>query len=196
MSGESTRERAQAMLRQLLADRFGLRTRREQREMPVYVLTLARRDGSLGPKLRRAGQECLPMTPTAVDGVAPPPPPPPPPPPGGNPTRPLLERVVQVRCPSMFFPGGASARAIPMEELAWGLTRFLARPVIDRTGLNGEFNVDLSYQYELAATGPGAAASGPSVFTAVEEQLGLKLESTRAPFEVVVIEGVAQPSEN
>jgi uncharacterized protein (TIGR03435 family) len=205
--GQATREQAQQMLQKLLADRFGLTSHPEQRELPVYVLTMARRDGSFGKQLRRSGPECQPMTPMMVNGVAPPPPPPPPPP-GPNPMRPLFERQSQpLRCPTMFFPGGLSARAITFDELTWRLSRFLSRPIIDKTGLTGEFDVDLTYQPELAAVGPGqsdAAAggpgigvdTGPSIFSAVQDQLGLKLESARAPVEVLVIDGANRPTEN
>jgi uncharacterized protein (TIGR03435 family) len=193
-AGQVSREQAQLMLQQLLADRFGLVSHREQRPLPVYVLTLAKKDGSFGPHLKRAGATCAPMTPLTFAGV----PPPPPPPPGPNPMRPLLERQSQLRCPTMFFPGGTSARAITFDEFTYRLSLFLSRPVIDKTGLAGEFDIDLAYQPELAA-GPGAAAldaTAPSIFSAVQDQLGLKLDSEREPIDVLVIDRVERPTEN
>lgn len=194
--GQVTREQAQQMLQKLLADRFGFTSHPEQRELPVYVLTMARKDGSFGKQLRRSGPECQPMTPMMANGVAPPPPPPPPP--GANSMRPLLERESRLRCPTMFFPGGLSARAITFDELTYRLSRFLSRPIVDRTELTGEFDIDLTYQSELVAGAPGAAldAGGPSIFSAVQDQLGLKLESARAPVEVLVIDGANRPTEN
>lgn len=198
-AGHVSREQAQLMLQKLLADRFGLVSHREQRPLPVYVLTLAKKGGSFGPQLRRSGPECAPMTPPVLNGVqVPPPPPPPPPPPGGNPMRPLLDRQLQLRCPTMFFPGGTSARAITFDEFTYQLSRFLSRPIIDRTALTGEFDIDLVYQPELAA-GPGATAldaTAPSIFSAVQEQLGLKLDSEREPIDVLVIDRVDTPAEN
>jgi uncharacterized protein (TIGR03435 family) len=205
MSGDATQERAQAMLRQLLADRFGLQEHREQREMPVYALTVLRGDGRLGQWLRPSKAECAPPTPfigrpAGEPGAAPPapPPPPPPPPPGAGSMRPIIVREGKLRCPSMFFPGGVSGRAMPISELVIRLANFSDRPIVDRTNLRGEFDIDITYQFELP---PGAGiapwtAGAPALFTAVQDQLGLKLEATRAPFEVVVIDRLAQPSEN
>jgi uncharacterized protein (TIGR03435 family) len=95
----------------------------------------------------------------------------------------------------MFFPGGISARAITFDEFVYRLSRFAGRPIVDRTALSGEFDIDLVYQPELAAVGPGAA-TGPSLFSAVEDQLGLKLESTRAPVDVLVIDRIQPPTDN
>ncbi len=194
-TGDVAREEAQAMLRQLLANRFALASHLEQRELPVYALTLARRDGQLGSKLRRSGAGCAPMTPFGLDG-APSPPPPPPPPPGVETMRFLGERQTRLRCPTMFFPGGVSARAITFDEFVYRLSRFAGRLIVDRTALSGEFDVDLVYQPELAVGGAGAAATLPSLFSAVQDQLGLKLESTRAPVDVLVIDRLEPPTEN
>lgn len=191
--GDATREHAQVMLRQLLADRFAFVSHLEQRELPVYALTLARRDGQFGSTLRRSSTECAPMTPASVDGA---PPPPPPPPPGVETMRFLLERQTRLRCPTMFFPGGISARAVTFDEFVYRLSRFAGRPIVDRTALSGEFDIDLVYQPELAVVGPGAGATGPSLFSAVQDQLGLKLEATRAPIDVLVIDRVERPTEN
>lgn len=198
VSGEATRERVMPMLRQMLTDRFAMKSHREDRVMPVYAMTMARRDASFGPKLRRSGAECAPVTPPSAEerGGLPPPPPPPPPPPGGSGMRPLPEREAMLRCPSMFFPGGASARAVPISELTVLLTQFLDRPVVDRTNLTGEFDLDLVYQFELAPAGAGASASVPSVFAAMQEQLGLRLEAARAPRDVIVIDSISPPTEN
>jgi uncharacterized protein (TIGR03435 family) len=229
-TGEADRARAQRMLQAMLGDRFALTFHREQRNLPVYALTLLRRDGSFGKKLRRAGQACAPITLPDFDasGLAPPPPPPPPPPPGGNPMRPLLERESGLRCPTMFYPGGVSARSILFDEFVYRLSRLAQRPILDRTGLTGEFDIDLSYQFEMssagpagpagpggpagvtAGPGPGAAPAGavpagavtvggpslPSLFSAVQDQLGLKLDSTRGPVDVLVIDTAKPPSEN
>ena len=219
-AGQIERDQARLMLQKLLADRFGLTSHREQRNLPIYALTVARKDGSLGPRLQRSGPECAPVAPPTFFAGAVPPPPPPPPPASGSPMTPLLERPVRLRCPSIVFPGAISARGFTLDEFTYRLSRFVARPVVDRTGLTGEFDIDLAFQSELAAAGPalggpvggGAApdAAGrgerpwqadaqrgaPSVFSAMQDQLGLKLEATRAPIDVLVIDGVQQPAEN
>ena len=86
------------------------------------------------------------------------------------------------------------ATRMPMLVLASMLENQMDRLVIDKTGLEGVFDFQLEWALDLNAKASDAAA--PSVFTAVEEQLGLRLESTRAPVEVIVIDSVERPSEN
>ena len=90
-----------------------------------------------------------------------------------------------------------------VEMLATALANQLGRPVLDRTGLKGQFDFKLEWAPDAAqASPPGvdaptpAGTSGPSVFTAVQEQLGLKLESSKGPVEMLVIDHVERPSEN
>ena len=179
---------ARAMLRELLADRFSLAVHREQRELPIYVLTLAARDGQRGPRLRPAGAECAALT--RPQGM----PPPPPPPAALVESIPLFVVGAPPRCPSMFLTGHVSARAMSMDRFAQSLARIASRPVINRTGLTGEFDVDLLYTPDLTAA-PGDAAA-PVLTTAAQEQLGLKLEPQRGPVDVVVIDRVMMPTEN
>jgi uncharacterized protein (TIGR03435 family) len=88
-----------------------------------------------------------------------------------------------------------SARNISMAQFAGTLSRLqeLDRPVVDRTGLKGVFNISLDFVAEDAAS-PDSA--GPSIFTALAEQLGLKLEATKGPVQIFVIDHVEKPSEN
>jgi uncharacterized protein (TIGR03435 family) len=191
---DATPSQLQAMLADLLAERFRLEVHLERRELPVFVVTLAHGDGHLGPALRRAGVACEPITPPP--GV----PPPPPPPPGGSLRRPLVPANAGLRCPTLFFPGWIAGRAITMAQLAPRLGPYAGRPVIDRTHLDGEFDFDLAYTPEQPPNFNGAAlpptADGESLFTAVREQLGLRLEAGRAPLDVIVIDGAERPSEN
>lgn len=216
--GLISREQVQAMLQRMLTARFGLVVHREKRQLPSYVLKVARR-GSLGKSLRRSGSECAPVTLPPADSNAPPPPPPPPPPPSGSAMTPIMERP-PLRCPTMFFPGVVSARAFTMDEFAYRLTRFVSRPVVDNTGLTGEFDIDLVFQSDSAVLpagdaggvlvggpGPGAPpgagpagplgdSSRPALMRAVQEQLGLRLEAESASVAVIVIDRVARPTEN
>jgi uncharacterized protein (TIGR03435 family) len=207
----ATPEQAAAMLRALLIDRFGLVTHGETRQLPVY--TLQRLDAArLGPQIRPSGTECAPMTPPTGPG-APPPPPPPPPSLSGSRLGPGEDAA---ECPSMFFPGVWSLRSMSVHAFALALERLVQRAVLDRTGLTGRFDVDMAYvpeifevpfagnvvggavggPFETPGSGPPAPRTGPSVFTALRDQLGLRLEGGRAPVDVVVVDDVRQPSEN
>jgi uncharacterized protein (TIGR03435 family) len=157
------------MLQALLEDRFKLKVHWEARTLPIYALTIAKK----GPKL----------TPTA--GPAEPP---------MNVTR----RLPNGNTLSTFKFVDSSMQDFAME---WG--DFMDRPVLDRTGLKGNFDFTLQWESEPdepSNSGPGFLASrlhlGPSMFTAVEETLGLKLEPMKGPVEVLVIDHVEQPSGN
>jgi len=141
----------------VMEERFQLRLRQERRNMPVYALVRARRDGRLGPNLRPANG-CAPDT-------------------SKNSVQPGV-RIMNCR--------------------AWGpelIQSVVDRPIDDQTGLSGTFDVRLEWSPEL-----GTAASGNddrvSVFTAVVEQLGLRLESTRGQVEVLAIDHVERPTSN
>ena len=186
---------ARTMLRALLADRFRLTAHVERRELPVYTLELARADRRLGDQLRPSSTACTP--PTGPRNVAMPPPPPPPPP---TPGRVLSLDLPPLPCPSMVFDnrtsGHWSIRSWPLERLAQRLTATLGRPVIDRTGLTGAFDVDLTYGTQAPAIDASSPTDIPALTTALREQLGLRLESTRAPIDVLVIDRLEQPTGN
>jgi bla regulator protein blaR1 len=178
------------MLQSLLAERFKLGVHTETREMPTYDLLVARSDGRLGEKLRAAGPDCAPLTIPA--GF----PAPPPPPPGGavgrgGPGGPAGG------CSIIMGPGFISARRTTMEQLTRTLAPRVRRIVIDRTGLSGFYDADLEFAAEFPMQPPPGAPplpppnpDAPSIYTAVQEQLGLKLESSRGPVEVLVIDQV------
>ncbi|HET9192656.1 MAG TPA: TIGR03435 family protein [Vicinamibacterales bacterium] len=182
---------ARAMLRTLLTERFALITHRETREMPVYVMTLDRKPGA---QLRPSGRECaMPKGPTGV--------PAPPPPPGG----PTVGRVLSLngyasRCAALFFNSTSGAhwslRETTMTQFAERLVGSFDRPVLDRTGLDGSFDIDLTYSADNPVVDTSNAPNAPSLITALREQLGLRLESTKAPVEVLVIDRVQTPTEN
>lgn len=167
----ATANLARVMLRTVLAERFQLKISTELRELPVFALVLARPDGRLGPGLRqRSESECAGGLPRP--GV-----------PDLNADTPLCGYLRGGQGMLNYRGVGIAALLRPS-----ALGR-LDRIVIDRTALPGLFDIDLTWTVETAAS-PDA----PSVFTAVQEQLGLKLAPMRAPVEVLVIEAVQRPT--
>ena len=188
-AGNPSMDQLELMLRSLLTDRFKLAVRHETRDLPIYALELARTDGKLGPQLR-AGVHCTPR------GNAPPQPVPSQAfPPFGQP----------LPCGLRIGPGSMEARGVEMRMLAETLSNQAGRVVLDRTGLSGEFDFDLTWTPDRLPQGPpppGAPPfppidpNGPSIFTAVQEQLGLKLEPTKGLVDVLVVDHAEQPTEN
>jgi len=154
------------MLRSLLTERFRLAARREQRELPVFMLTVARADGTLGPNLRRSTGGC---------------------------SLPAEKRAGPSSCGMQRRRGYIEAHGMTIGDIVvHGLSGNLDRPVIDKTGLIGEFDWTLEWGAEQGAD--NADPLGPSMFTAIQEQLGLKLEPARGPVDVLVIDAVERPT--
>ncbi len=189
---EGTR-RKQLMLQTLLAQRFKLAVHHEMKNMPVYALVPARRDKTLGPKLHRSEVE-----PAALRGRA------------GNPPTlrpsfgsPACEAAGALCSPGLSIAGVFKGGALTMVELTAYLSRWFDRAVLDRTGLTGAYDVEFQFSTEGlpgAPTGPPGVerppSEGPSIFTALQEQLGLKLESTRGPVDVLIIDHAEKPTED
>jgi len=180
-------DQARAMLQALLADRFGLATHNETRELPVYLLVLARKDGALGPQMKKADVDCAALFASVAAGGK------------------MPERL-----PNGNLPCGISVRlnqgqgvvtgnGVAMEQLARNLVGGVGRIVVDKTGLAGYYDINVTF----AADGPPSAGApaapapdpgGASLFTAMQEQLGLKLEPGRAPISVLVIDRATRPA--
>jgi len=168
----------------LLEERFGLKYHHETRDLPMYELVVAKG----GVKM----QASKPADP----GDAPPPAPGQLPSPGRH----ML---------MMHGRGHVESTGTDMPVLARVLSSQLSRTVIDKTGLTGEFDYKLDWTPDdtaaamtkggnpaLGDNAPSPDAAGPSLFTALEEQLGLKLESTKGPVDVIVIDQLEQPTAN
>jgi uncharacterized protein (TIGR03435 family) len=100
------------------------------------------------------------------------------------------------------FGSTLQGKAVPLSYLAGGLAVQLRRAVVDKTNLKGLYDFKVQWMPDPIALGitsqgaQGTGSSGPSIFTALQEQLGLKLESARGPVEVLVIDSVSKPTEN
>jgi len=197
-TADATRASVRSMVKSLLGDRFQLAAHVEKRELPSLVLTPASRDGKLGPRLRRAGTDCT--APTPPPGV----PLPPPPPPGGQDiTFVLPQDPLGPQCGAISFPGWISGRRMTMAQLALMLTQLTRRVVVDETALAGEFDVDITFMPDEPVRmngGPAppalAMSDRPALTTAIQEDLGLKLETRRREVDVLVIDRVERPTEN
>jgi uncharacterized protein (TIGR03435 family) len=171
------------MLQPVLAERFQLKVHRETKEIPVYALVIAKN----GPKLHVAKPGD-----TYADGIKGP---------DGKPGG----RAGMM----MWGRGRLIAQGIPIANLLPPLTQQLERTVLDKTGLKGTYDITLLWTPEddqgsmvsgaeggRQGSGPAADSSGASIFTAIQEQLGLKLESQKGQVEGLVIDHVERPSEN
>jgi uncharacterized protein (TIGR03435 family) len=166
------------MIRSLLEERFALKAHMETRQLPVYALVLTRKDGKLGPQLRQSVLDCAGRGDTVRLGT--------------------LQPAAPTTCGMRFGTGSFSAGGISMTNLVSALN--VDRLVLDRTGLAGSFDVELQWTADRSLLGGAtdsatnaATPDAPSIFTAVQEQLGLKLESIKGPVEVLVIDHVEQP---
>ena len=175
MKENATQDEMRAMLRTLLRERFQLAAHVEQRDLPVYHLTVARPGER--PGLERSTFDCGDPAARKRDTAAA-----------------LAARPGRMLCGFTVNGGLLDAGGMTMETLAQLLTSQAGRPVIDRTKLTGGYNVLLKWTPTLGTDAP--AADAVSIFTAVQEQLGLKLESATAALDVVVIDRIERPTEN
>jgi len=158
----------QAMLRQILAERFRLAVHRESRELPVYALSVAKG----GPKLKESVID--PAVPASARR-------------GGG-VQMSMGMIAAHECTIPFF--------LNM------LSRQLGRTIIDRTSLTSNYDFTLRWNPDNGVTTSSNDRAGaqldslPSIFTALQEQLGLKLESTKAPAEVLVVDHLEHPTQN
>jgi uncharacterized protein (TIGR03435 family) len=182
-SAAATPEQMLLMLRTLLADRFKLVMRVEARDTPVFALVRARADGRLGPQLHVSSTvDCDAARAEQARGAA------------------IAASDGRPICGGRARAGVITAGAVSMEELARNMSRLVGRVVVNRTRLEGRYDFDLKFAPEAELTAApgidGAAPILPSLYAALEEQLGLRLESQRAPVDVVVIDSIQRPVED
>jgi uncharacterized protein (TIGR03435 family) len=170
------------LVKALLIERFKLEAHEEMRDMPAYALVRARADGSPGPQLQKSDVDCDARRAAARGGA------------------PLPQPASGPVCTGGTIPGTITAAALSLGSLAGSLARFVGRPVVDETGLTGYYNFALRWtpdqpiQSRPGELEPVIDPNGPSLQTALLEQLSLKLESRRVPMRVVVIDQAELPA--
>jgi uncharacterized protein (TIGR03435 family) len=169
-----TLEETRLMLRTLLQERFQLRMTRERRDIALYALLLSRGDRRTGGRLQPAtASSCVDRGEQPLD----------------------VSRDALPSCGRLFTnPGRVFGRRVPLDLLAARLSPIVQRLVVNRTGLTGMFDLELEWTPD---SGPSLATPGlPALFTALAEQLGLKLESSTGPADILVIDAIERPSQD
>jgi uncharacterized protein (TIGR03435 family) len=175
-------DQVRLMLQSLLRERFGLVARTEMREQPTYALV--RTGAGFGPRLRRSAVNCAERRAAIAAGKLPAAGPPPR-------TGPVTPCAIRNRA------DGLNSAGTSMSALALILTGYVGRIVIDKTGLPGDYDFDVDFAPVRGgnpAGDPAQPSEFASIFTAVQEQLGLRLVSERNPVPVVVIEKIERPT--
>ena len=194
--GTFTQDQRREMIRALLADRFGLKAHMETRELPSYALVKARPDGKPGPDLKPPALDCTKVRAdrAAAQKAA-----------GPNAPPVMIRSDEMTPCGMATGPasgGGVLFRAqgIAMPQFARMMQLYVDRPLFDRTGLAGEFDLEVSFLPErrdafgAGPVRPDQPVDTPAIFTALQERLGLKLDATRGPVEVLVIDSIERPT--
>jgi uncharacterized protein (TIGR03435 family) len=170
------------MMQTLLEDRFKLKIHRETREVPVYALRVAKG----GPKLTPFQEgSCTPSTSAEAPPVR------------GKP--PVCKTFASSKGSNLMILQG---QGLTLDEFSGVVLAASAlgfkfdRPVINRTGIVGRFDFHLEFAIDDLLVAAPSGAAGPSIFTAIQQQLGLRIEPTKGPSEVLVIDHVEKPSEN
>jgi uncharacterized protein (TIGR03435 family) len=174
ITDQASQRQVRVRLQNLLIDRFKLVTKREVRDIPVYAMVFARSDRKLGPQMRESTLDCAALLAAASTAAAP--------------------GTVPV-CGRDSGPGIITTRGVPIADFLRTLGPYVGRVVIDGTGLTDRFDITLKWTPDQGVGNAGALADGTSLFTAVQEQLGLRLEPRQTPMNVFVIESAERPAE-
>ena len=177
----ATREQVAQMWRTMFADRMKLVAHVEQRERDVYALVLARSDGTLGPGLKPSTLDCSPGSPPPAPLSSPP-----------------TAKDMLTRCGMSMMPGMIVSGGMKIDALAGSLDGLAGGTVENHTGLEGFYSVNVTFTRQRGLNAPPDAPGDDAsvVFTALEEQLGLKLQHGKKIMPVFVIDHIERPSEN
>jgi uncharacterized protein (TIGR03435 family) len=178
-----------AMWRAMFAERLHLVAHAETREVPAFALVLARADGRLGPQLTPSTLDCAAQAAESRTREQR----------GGRPEPPSPATAAQ-RCGLSAGRGTMVSGSVAMSEFVLSIRGLTGRPtVVDKTGLTGRYALSLTFEMSRSPS-PDAPARDPdgpaSIFTALQEQLGLKLEPIQSSVQVLVIERIERPTEN
>jgi uncharacterized protein (TIGR03435 family) len=178
--GQVSREDVLLMLQALLADRFQLAFRRETRQLPVFALVLAKKDGKLGPRL----------TPSK-EGVCK----------AFDPTKPFAVDNMRLCGAFSLGPDGLTLVSGSIASLTPRLSRLLGRMVIDKTGLTRNFDINIEWSpdetFAMQSANEGHGDNiGPSIFTVFRQDLGLDFKAEKGPVDILVIQRAELPSGN
>ncbi|MGH8123258.1 MAG: TIGR03435 family protein [Rudaea sp.] len=173
------RQQVPEMLRKLLAERFKLVVHHETRIVATYDLVLGGRNRRLGPNLRKTEIDCAAVVAAAQSGSKP------------NVALPPQQQGRAPKCGMLEGPGDISLSGAKMKQLSATLSQRLGRRVNDQTGLRDSYDLQLHFAPESATIN---ISDAPGLFTAVQEQLGLKLEPSKGPVDVLVIDHVERPT--
>lgn len=180
--GEPSRTQMLEMMKRLLADRFAMRVRTEQREIEVQPLTLARSDGRVGSALRPSSVDCQAVAAARAKGESP----------QGAGGRPLCIALSDEQPNGLIRVSGGGVVMAQLIAMIQGAVR---EPIVDQTGLTGRYDLDLEFNPELGSLGQALPdAPGSSLSTALQEQLGLRLQRQKAPMTVLVVDHVEMPT--
>jgi uncharacterized protein (TIGR03435 family) len=172
----ATRQQRNEMMRRLFEDRMKLKGHVEERERTVFALVLARSDGRLGPQLKPSTLDCLaPQPPRSPDTPLPP---------------------LESRCGASFGAGEIISSGTTMDALVLSFAGLAGGQVFNRTGLQGFYALTLRFAPPTAGNREPAADDPPDLPTALQEQLGLKLQPEKAKLPVCVVDSIERPSEN
>jgi len=184
LTREQLREAMPAMWRAMFSDRTGLVAHVEQREKDAYILMLAHSDGRLGPNLKPSTLDCTPHPDAA---------------PQTPPAVPTLQER-QSRCGMSTSRGSIVSGSVSLAQLAKSMSGLAGGEIDDRTGLTGPYSVSLTFSLQgrggAAPDANAAVNDAPDFFTAVQEQLGLKLQREKRIVPVFVIDRIERPSAN
>jgi uncharacterized protein (TIGR03435 family) len=174
--------------RALLAERFKLVVHRDTREMDVYLLERNRPDGRLGPGLKPSTTDCLAIQKAADEARK------------GGPPAPSPNTPDRMVCGMRVSNGRVQFGGRPLSTFTSVLTTLTQRRIVDRTGLTGDWEFDISFLPPPSAiTGvepPAPDPDAPSLFTVLQERLGLKLQAARIPMQVMVVDRVERPEQD
>ena len=180
-NGTPTRAQYEQMVQRLLEERFKLKVRTDKQPIDAFALVIAREDGRLGPRLKPASAECLVAVEARREQAR---------------SGAVLSSMIPA-CSTRPEGPGRVYGARQIGSLLAAMQVWMDRRIVDRTGLQGTYEMELEFDYlSLRSVDAAGDPASPNIFTALQEQLGLKLVPLREPQDVLVVESVEMPTPN